>query len=295
MKEANLIDIKINFASAESARDYLKMEDKFLLNLSPFDRSARLNTSREVNNLEFVDFISKQTLNWDTNEKENIINIMNEIMVALSEYNIFLPNEIIFITTTGLEEGGAAYCRANNIIVLPFFSHDTILHELFHIYSRNNLKIQEVLYGILGFKKCNELLLPAEIFQYKITNPDTAHNNYCFPSMINGRNFNLMPILLSPSNYDEHKGGKFFSYVELHFIAVIDNGQNMVPIIENNNFLIYTLEQIPNDYGYDVMNTYYNIHPEEILADNFVYLITKEENLPNMELIERMKEILKKS
>jgi len=288
-------DSKIVFASAENAKQYLKKEDIFIKNLSPFDRSARLKTSKEINISEFLDFICEQTLDWNDNEKKVINNIMNNINHDLSEFKMAFPEEIIFIKTTGLEEGNAAYCRGNNIIVLPIniFNYKLILHELFHIYSRNNLIVQEKLYNILSFRKSNELLLPDDIFRLKITNPDAAVNNYYFSSKINEREFDLMPILLSSSNYDEQKAGKFFDYLSLNFIAVRNNGDNMVPVIENNEYFIFKLDQVTNYFELIGRNTNYIIHPEEILAENFVSLIHGIKNKPNMEIIDKMKEILK--
>jgi hypothetical protein len=262
-----LSNTQIIFASADVAKDYLKIEDVFLLNLSPFDRSARLKTSREIGKTEFLDFISAQTRDWNKNEKEKINDIMYQISFAFSEYNLSFPDEIIFVKTIGLEEGNAAYCRGNNIIVLPIDLinlptarlFNLIIHELFHIYSRNNLEIQEILYNMLSFKRTNELLLPDELFQKKITNPDAAVNNYYFSSKINGNNYDLMPILLASSNYDEQKGGRFFDYLELYFIAVTYNGHNMVPFIENNRYFLFTLNQIPNYFELIGRNTDYII------------------------------------
>jgi hypothetical protein len=296
-----LSDSRVVFASGAIAKNYLKTEDIFLQNLSAFDKSARLNTSREINNSEFIYFISEQVRDWAKDEEEKISNIMRQISAALSGYNMAFPEEIIFVKTTGLEEGNAAYCRGSNIIVLPVDYvnlsadrlYNTILHELFHIYSRNNANIQEALYEILSFKKSGELKLPDEIFRWKITDPDAAVNEYYFLSEISGNEYQLMPVLLSSSNYDERKGGDLFDYLGLYFIAVVDNGYNMVPLVENNRYLMFTLRQVTNYIQLVGSNTDYIIHPEEILATNFVFLINKTGNLPNMEIIEKMEAILK--
>ena len=296
-----LSSAQIVFVTTTAARDYLKREDPFLLGLSSFDRSARLKTRRTINNMEFLGFVSEQACDWAAYEKEKISDIMYRINLAFSDYNLLFPEEIVFIKTTGLEEGNAAYCRGNNVIVLPINYvnlsadrlYDTILHELFHIYSRNNSGIQEKLYEIISFKKCNELILPDEIFQWKITNPDSAVNNHFFSSGINGKNYELMPILLASSDYDEQKGGVFFDYMGLYFIAITDNGNNKVPLIENNRYCIFTLNQVPDCIRLVGRNTNYIIHPEEILADNFVFLINKTEDLPDMAILEKMRVLLR--
>ena len=296
-----LSNTRIIFASGAVAGNYLGTEDIFLKNLSPFDKSSRMKTGRKVNDSEFLQYISEQSRDWTAAEEEKINGIMFRINSTLSEYNMVFPGEIVFIKTTGLEEGNAAYCRANNIIVLPAdyvdlpadILYDTIVHELFHIFSRNNSRTQEKLYEVLSFRKCGELRLPDEIFQWKITNPDAAINNYFFSLRINGRDYSLMPVLLASSEYDERKGGEFFDYLELYFIAITENGDYTYPLIENNRFILFTINQVPDYIRLVGRNTDYIIHPEEVLASNFVFLINKTRNLPNMEIIEKMAEILK--
>ena len=292
---------RIVFASGIDAGGHLKTEDTFLQNLSPFDRSARLKTGREVDHAEYLDYIAAQTLDWTAEEKEKINNAMVLVNLAFSQYSLSFPEELIFIKTTGLEEGNAAYCRGNNIIVLPASYINVpmdrlcnlLIHELFHIYSRNNSVTKDALYEILSFRKCGELQLPEEIFRWKITNPDAASNNYFFSSTINGSDYALMPILLASSNYNEEKGGEFFDYLGLYFIAITENNDAAVPLIRNGSYVLFAPDQVP-DYGRLIgRNTTYIIHPEEVLADNFLFMVNNRKNLPNMEIIEEMRSILK--
>ena len=293
---------QIVFASGIDAEEYLRTEDAFLLNLSPFDRSARLKTSREIDNVGYLDFISGQVRDWTAAEKEKINQTMITISLALLEFNLVFPQEIVFIKTTGIEEGNAAYCRGNNVIVLPqdYVNlpvdrlYNLILHELFHIYSRNNTEIQERLYGLLSYQKCKELQLPNDIFRWKITNPDAAVNNYFFSANINGADYNLMPILLTSSNYEEEKGGDFFDYMELYFIAVTEDENAMVPLKRNDVYVLFTKDHVPDYIEFVSRNTDYIIHPEEILASNFVLMVNKR-NVPDMELIGKIKAVLKPS
>jgi hypothetical protein len=295
-----LSEAQIIFASSKEAVQYLKSEDVFLQNLSPFDRSARLKTRKNVSAAEYVKFMTAQTLNWNSGEKQKINDIMQRIISLTSSYKLLFPKEIVFVKTTGKEEGNAAYCRGTNVIVLPSEYaalpadrlYRLVFHELFHIFSRNNPEIQEQLYGIISFKKCRELKTPDDLFKRKITNPDAVSNNYCFSSTINGKTYDLMPILLSSSDYDEKKGGEFFDYLELYFIAVTDNGTNMVPLLENNKYVLLTLDEVPGYMNMVGKNTDYIIHPEEIMADNFVLLMNNAKNRPSMDLLEKMKKIL---
>ena len=295
-----LKDVQIKFAASKEAQQHLKTEDLFLLNQSPFDRSARLKTSKNVNTADYVKFIVKQTMNWNDAEKNKINETMQRIVASVSQYKLLFPKEIILIKTTGKEEGNAAYCRSSNMIVFPSEYaalprdrlYRILFHELFHIFSRNNPGIQEKLYEILSFKKCKELKLPDDLFAKKITNPDAVIYNYSFRSIIGGKNYELIPVLLATSGYDTKKGGEFFDYLELYFIAVREEGNNVVPLTENNRYVMFTIDQVPNYLELVGKNTNYIIHPEEIMADNFVLLMNNARNLPNMDILEKMRRVL---
>ena len=47
-----------------------------------------------------------------------------------------------------------------------------LIHELFHIRNQNNPTLRYKLYNSLGFHHCNEIILPSELLNKKITNPD---------------------------------------------------------------------------------------------------------------------------
>ena len=302
-KLVSLSSVQTRFASSNEAQRYLQTEDLFLRSLSAFDRSARLKTSKDTDTAEYVKFITGQTKDWTDNEKEKIRTIMQCIGMAIADYKLLFPQEIVFVKTTGKEEGNAAYCRGDNVIVLPNRNaaqsierlYRVILHELFHIYSRNNPDIQEKLYSILSFQKCQDLKWPDDIFRKKITNPDAARDHYSFSSQIQGTTYELMPILLATSDYDEKKGGEFFDYLKLHFIAVTKNGDNMSPLVKNDKYVMFALEQVPNYFELIGRNTDYIIHPEEIIAENFVLLIENAKNLPNMDILSKMKKVLPRS
>ena len=62
---------KVNFifTDKEKGSELLKTQDEFTDALSDFDMSARLKTSKKVSKAEYLDFISKQSLDWTEDEK----------------------------------------------------------------------------------------------------------------------------------------------------------------------------------------------------------------------------------
>ncbi|MGI5172769.1 hypothetical protein H0R92_04095 [Treponema sp. OMZ 840] len=295
---------KVNFITADkqSGKTLLIAEDDFTRNLSAFDLSARLKTSQPVTKEAYLEFIGEQTLDWTTDERKKMQTVFADIKKALSAYSLSFPETVYVVKTTGLEEGGSAYCRSINIIVLPESVvadsekelRDTCLHELFHIYSRNNPEKRERLYNILGFYKTGDLIIPEKLYGFKITNPDSVANNYYFNARIENRTIPVMPLLFAAEQYDENKGGEFFEYMLLLFFAVNAESDASSLLTENNKYKVFSINQISNYYELIGENTDYIIHAEEVLADNFVLAANGETDVKTPELLEKIKIELKK-
>ncbi len=291
---------EVNFvlANKKQGKEFLTTEDPYIKNLSNFDMYARMKINSTVSTQQFLDFIGQQTLDWTTAEKKSMEKVFANIKDFFRPYKIDLPKDIYFVKTTGREEGNSAYCRNQNVIVIsqPLLKTDTkgltdlFTHELFHIYSKNNLDVREKLYNQIGFYKTGELDYPRALYRYKITNPDSVNNNYYFKGTVNGETVNLMPLLLSSTFvYNEETKKEFFEYMTLVFWHV-DIGEEKTELV----YETASLKDISNFYDMVGKNTSYIIHPEEILADNFVLMINETKNLPSPEVVSNMMDILKK-
>lgn len=301
-KTANIQKTDFIFLDKKDGARILAREDEFTRSLSDFDRSARLKTSEKVSSKEYLDFVSRQSLDWTDNETKRFRGIIAKIKESLVEYDIRIPETMYLIKTTGDEEGNAAYCRGLDTIVLPGKRMEeksdedvqTLLtHELFHIYSKNNLDKREQLYKIVGFYKTQPLVLPAELEPLNITNPDSVVRNYYFATEISNRQIKVMPVLMATAPYDEAKGGRFFDYMQLVFFEVETKGNSSVLVKKNGQYVSYTMQQIPDFADKIGKNTKYIIHAEEIMAENFKLMAVKQD-VPNPEIIEQMQSILKK-
>lgn len=155
------------------------------------------------------------------------------------------------------------------------------------------MEIQQSLYESIGFNKMNALVLPQEIARWKITNPDAVINNYYFETVISNNEYKVVPLLLASSKYDEKKGGEFFDYLTLNFIAIEDNNGKAIPIIKNGSYVIFSISKITNYFEEVGENTDYIIHPEEILADNFVLLVNKSENIKTKKVLDSIEQIIR--
>ena len=195
---------EIQYASVNEASSILCTRDNFIKSLSPFDRSARMKTSQSVSEEKFLSFISQQSLEWTSQEKKKI----NNIIKSLNNNNLLnklnFPEKIYLIKTTGKEEGNAPYTRNADSIVFPKSKlsatqkeiEKTVVHELFHILSSNNLELRDQAYSIIGFKKCNEISYPKSLLKQKITNPDAPFNEHFILVKHQNEIVPVIPVLL---------------------------------------------------------------------------------------------------
>ena len=276
------------FASAHVGAAILGKRDEFIERLSPFDRAARLKTDRAVAETAFVEFIRANVLAWSDSEQRRIEAALAKIMPALESLTLSLPEPINLIKTTGAEEGNAFYTRGTAII-FPDRSlgsqteetlEKTLAHEIFHIWSRQNPRLREKLYESIGFMKCAEVVLPAEMNRRKITNPDAPRNDHAIRVQFDGANVAAVSILLaSTETYDPKRGGEFFQYLQLKFMVT-------------PNYTLADLKQVSGFFEQVGNNTDYIIHPEEILADNFALLVLGRHDVASPQVLEKMHRIL---
>ena len=295
--------VTISFASVAEGTRLLTSRDDFVERMSPFDRAARLKTDKDVSERQYLEFVGQNVLDWNDAEKQKITSAFQGILSTLEAMALPFPEKVLLIKTTGKEEGGAAYTRAN-AIVLPQAHlkapaagiQKKICHELFHIMSRANPGLSEKLYAAIGFSKCNEVAFPPELKLRKITNPDAPRNDHCIRVKVGVREQWAIPILFSSAEkYDMDRGGEFFNYLQFQLLLVErpNDGPTVRPMVDGQKPRLLGLHQVSGFLEQVGKNTGYIIHPEEILADNFALLVLGQGNLPSPEVIEKIQAILK--
>ena len=203
--------------------------------------------------------------------------------------------------TTGEEEGGAAYTRANAIVLSEGelaasarALRKLLAHELFHVLSRANPQLRERLYEAIGFVKCNEIEFPPSLAPRKITNPDAPRNDHYIRVRVRGTECLAVPILLSRSEtYDAARGGQFFEYLDFRLLLVErgKDGKTIQARYEGGEPMLVDLPQVAGFFEQVGRNTGYVIHPEEILADNFALLVLQTRGAKSPEILAKMRQI----
>lgn len=300
--EVRLRSTTLSFATVEEGKRVLTSRDDYVERMSAFDRAARLKTDRVVSEREYLEFVGKAVVAWEEAEKEKVYLAMEGVEERLKKMALPFPKKIWLIKTTGQEEGNAAYTRANAIVFPEKFLEGgapwvqrVLCHELFHVLSRANRELREKCYAAIGFEKCDELEFPEELAGRKLTNPDAPRNEHCLKVKIDGEEQWVIPILFSKEEkYDPEKGGEFFRYLQFKLVVVerAEEGMSVEVVREGEKAKLLDAGEVTGFLEQVGENTTYLIHPEEILADNFVLLVTGKRDVPSPEVVEKLGKVL---
>lgn len=241
------------FLSAREGATVLQREDEFLSNLSPFDRQARMQVADPVCQQQFVAFLGRQTLDWEEADQARLRASWAGLQTRLASLDCW-PAQIQLIHSTGLEEGQAPYTRGTAIVlpsqVLPGEKLELLLaHELFHVLSRARPELRAPLYALLHFEPSPVPRLEPSVL--RITNPDAPTLDWAWRD---GERL-LTPVLVASRAYSPSDGA-FFSLMQLRLVDA-RHPEQLLPVAE---VPAYALS----------FNTHYIIHPDEILANNFM-------------------------
>ena len=294
-------ETKIVLAGVAEGQKVLVTSDAFTQSLSRFDLQARLKRTENATLAEWKKFVAAEVLPWSAEEIAHVKPAVTVLAEKLKRLKLPLPEKVLLVHMSGKEEGDAAYTRANTIFLPskvlsypPERLEDLLCHELFHVLSRHDAETRQRLYGIIGFRACEEIPLPAMLKDRKLTNPDAPQINCTIDLKIEGRVITATPILFANAeNYDAEKGGSLFRYLTFRLMVVEKKDGKWQsatsgggPVLLDPPKVASYLEQIGS-------NTGYIIHPDEILADNFIKLVKEDKKLNSPKIVEQMQSVLK--
>ncbi len=292
------------FATREKGQEILGARDTYIQQMSPFDRSCRMRTGAVVTEKEFLGFVSNNVLSWEKDEEERLRPIAAGVESKLKRFAPLLPEKVYLVKTTGNEEGGAAYTRGGAIVIPRAMIGADVLtlykllaHELFHIISRRDQRLRDELYEVIGFRHCPPFEFPRPLKDRRITNPDSPISEHCISVKAGGKKLLVVPILYSPvAKYEKAHGEELFDYLQVAFLAVArDNGPGRKPTpLKGRRPDLYKESELKGFFEQIGKNTDYTIHPEEILADNFAYLLFGVKELESPEVVQKMEKVFQK-
>jgi len=295
---------EIEFASIERARAVLGARDDFVARLSPFDRAARVKSAADVSEADYLAFARAAAREWSNDERARITTAFVAIEPKLEQLLPELDAPILLIKTSGEEEGGAGYTRANAVMLPQALADEgelqrLLAHEIFHVVSRNNPELKRALYEVIGFEQCGELALPPALAVRKMTNPDAPVNEHCIEVRVEGASAWAMPILLSrEERYDPAANVPFFGYLTLSMLLVepaASAGAPSRPVERDGGPVILPFNRVGGVFEQIGYNTEYVIHAEEILASNFELLVHDGAGARSPEVLARIRAELERA
>ena len=305
-------DTQLEFASLETGRTLVSTRDTFIGALSRFDRQVRLQTDGEATEAALLEFLAREVVAWDDAATGNdpveattrtlITQSIERLRPKLESFRIPLPKTVLLVQVSGKEEANAAYTRGTAIMLpkpriqkmKPDALDRLLLHELFHVLSRNAPELRRDLYRIIGFHVCDPMALPPAMADLKLTNPDAPLIDCRIELTDDGETCWAAPILYSSSaTYDAVKKPPLFQYLTFRLMKLEEHDGRWRPLLKVGEPILIDPAQSKSFADQIGQNTKYIIHPDEVLADNFVFLVMQTEKLPSPEIIERMSERLR--
>jgi hypothetical protein len=284
----------------KQGRQILGSVDDYVSRMGVFDRMLRLKTARTVSEREFLDFAMDNVLSWTAEEKERVGAIVASLAGELEKLDAPFPSRVLLVRTTGREDEGMAYTRANAVMLSPRSLGATdaelgglLAHEFFHVLTRHDRALRARAYRIIGFHLCAEITLPARLAPIRITNPDAPLNDAFIEVVADGETVPAMPVLLSRSpKFDPAIGRDIVDYwmVKLLLLEAADATGGMRPVLRDGEPVLLEISDVSGFSEQIGGNTRYVIHPEEILADNFALMVTGR-SVESPEVLRKLREL----
>ena len=233
----------VRFATLAEAKALLGRSDDFIAAMSRFDRQCRLTTALEPTDEELLRFTfgRKSGMAWDPKQIEWLSQRLQVVRKKLSLFRLSLPEQVLFIQTTGKDEGNAAYCRYPAVVLPQQITQKAteeverlLIHEVFHIMSVHDAALRQSLYELIGFHICDEIALPEPFANRKLTNPDAPNINCWIEVDVNGKKVSAAPILYANAEkFEPSKGGSLFKYLQFRLMLLKRDGTGFVPMMND--------------------------------------------------------------
>ncbi len=258
----------------------------------------RRNWSEDLDREEILKDYKRQlqveVSEFDISEKMTIAVIQDSLNVLLKKVDKkLLPPTVNLIKISGTSYGPGVFYTRDKGIYIPVDQLQTgnidhltgvMLHEIYHIMSRYNPDFKKSSYELIGFKPIEgEVKVDDHLAQRLLLNPDGMDMNYAVKLHMEDSSDTLNAISLIYSNEKNYlpSKGSFFGYIQFDLFTVEEKERQWQVKAKDD------LEPFISDYYYQSFfaqikdNTQYIIHPDEIMADNFMFAIFAQDSFTN--------------
>ncbi|MGK0365805.1 MAG: hypothetical protein ACI85O_002873 [Saprospiraceae bacterium] len=276
---------------ASSAAIIVDKSEGFFDKIMPLEMSIQMKKEKVSNDRmevlqEYKDFLQADVEDFTKEETDFVNDIMKEAFQLCSSIKLdVFPKKMRLIKTKGKHYGNSVYYTREDMIIIPKNELQArnkngflrvMLHEISHIYSRYNPEKRHELYSLIGFKPIEARpILPTSLQNRLLFNPDGINFNYTMDlENKDGEMIKVMPIIVSSQDTFSKKNSAFFDYVKFDLFQLDYNQNNSFSVLtDERGFSTLNLAELPDFFNQIKDNTQYIIHPDEILADNFMYVM----------------------
>jgi hypothetical protein len=289
------------FATPAQGSAVLGTRDDFVRATGPLERSARLRTAEPVDEERFLKHMRGTTREWTDEQRAGLERLTEPLATFLWRVKWRMPGRVLLVQATPALEDDTPHTRANAIIIPsslpgqgPGMMGFVLSHEVFHVITRHNPELKERLYEAIGFKRCETVSIPPSLARLRITNPDTVENRHTIAVRYRGQPVEALPYTRFASDDIDPRQG-IIKQLQVAWVLVDRKGTDCSAREDpqagvDPNDLEGLFEQIGR-------NTQHLLHPDEVLADNFVELFFaavsgKPRQIASPEVLEKIRRII---
>jgi len=283
--------------SIEAGNAIVKDEvDHFFNQINILDMSIQMKknyeegTDRNEVLKEYKAYLKKDVLDFSKSEKAYVQKVFKQAFNLCNKISTkIFPKKIKLIKTDASHYGMGAYYTREDCIIIPkdafLFENEeaflsTMLHEISHIYTRYNPEKRKELYSLIGFKNIgnpSNLLIKPALKEKILVNPDGVNYAYSIDlKESDGRTTTAIPIVFSKAKEYSIEKPTFFDYLDFSLFKIkIQHAAAVLSDSEGNSTL--NMANVPDFFRQITDNTGYIIHPDEIIADNFVFVMLNQQ------------------
>lgn len=232
----------------------------------------------------YRDFLRADVASFTPQERKLLLRAFRQAFELCEQVSPgFFPDTVFLIKTPGQHYGPSVYYTREKSIIIPQNELArmeveglalVMLHELFHLYSRYHPQKREQLYALIGFQRLPQgVRLPDCLLPHLMLNPDGIDGDYALPLELPGGEASLaIPLLLS--NAPEYIPSQlYFDYLDFQLFPLQPTDSSFIALTADGcRSPLPPPDSLPAFWTQIGDNTTYIIHPDEILADNFVLL-----------------------
>jgi hypothetical protein len=236
----------------------------------------------------YMGFLQTDMTSFSAAESNWIADIMRDVYsTCQSVAPDIYPDSLFMMKTHGRHYGDGVYYTRENCIVIPAdvlrkkdrsAFKSTMYHEIFHVYSRLHPAKSAQLYKLIGFEPIGfkNLRMPAPLAERALFNPDGVDfaQKITLTTEKGGFMFAIPIIYANERGFVKGKN-EFFGYLEfsLFEVRLKPDGTWHVETMTDGLSPTINMGKVPDFFRQIRDNTGYIIHPDEVLADNFSFIM----------------------